>query len=231
MDRNDAPGRGKARAATALKTIAFRTGLHRWVFYRYEYMFRPSDLAILISCLTDTHGLRGPILELGCAAGHTTVFLNKHLDDLDDRRRYVCIDTFEGFTDEDIALEEDRGKDPAQYRHIFRSYRKDWFERTMRNNGITRVQAIKADVNTFDFGDLREVSFCLIDVDLRRPVEHSLEQVIPRMAPGGIIVVDDCKPADKFDGALSAYLAVVERHRFPVVIENEMLGVIRIPGG
>lgn len=192
-------------------------------------MFRPHELAFLVSNLTKTHGLPGPVVEIGCAAGHTTVFLNKHLDDLVDSRKYVCIDTFAGFTAEDIAIESDRGKDPNLYAFLFRAYRKRWFDRTIANNKINRVVSIEADANSFDFGPLEDISFCLVDVDLKRPVMRSLEEVVPRMAPGGIVVVDDCSPNDKFDGALAGYLEFVEQSGFPIDIREGKLGVVEIP--
>jgi O-methyltransferase len=184
---------------------------------------------VLVSCLTQTNGLNGPIFEIGCAAGHTTVFLNKHLDDLADRRDYICIDTFAGFTDDDIALEVRRGKDSNRYTYLFRAYRKDWFDRTIANNEISRVTSIQADVNTFDFSPFDQISFCLIDVDLMRPVSRALEEVFPRMAPGGIIVVDDCTPDAKFDGALAAYNDFVKRHGLAADIRHDKLGLISLP--
>ena len=110
--------------ANLLKSAAFHTGLHRLIFYRYDYMFRPRELALLVSSLTETHGQQGPILEIGCAAGHTTVYLNKHLDDLMDSRDYVCLDTFAGFTDEDIAVEVERGHESSRYAFLFRAVSK-----------------------------------------------------------------------------------------------------------
>lgn len=175
--------------ANAAKTVAYHTGLHRTLFYRYDYMFRPRDLAFLVNSLTETSGLPGTIIEIGCAAGHTTVFLNTHLDDLGDTRRYVCLDTFAGFTRADIDVEVQRGHQSSQYEYVFRAYRKAWFDQTMKNNNISRVTSIQADVNTFDFSPYRDISFCLVDVDLTRPVSRALEEVYPRMAPGGIIVV------------------------------------------
>ena len=225
---NSVMPRTKTAAASAAKEIAYHTGLHRRLFYKYDYMFRPRELSFLLDCLTQTHELRGPILEIGCAGGHTTVFLNKHLDDLADSRSYTCIDTFAGFTDQDIAVEDGRGKDPNLYANLFRAYRKKWFDRTMTNNGVTRVEAIEADVNEFDFSSIRNISFCLVDVDLKRPVVRSLQQVVPRMAPGGIVVVDDCTPDAKFDGALSGYLEVTGDHGLPTDIRHDKLGVIRI---
>jgi O-methyltransferase len=217
--------------ANAIKTVAYHTGLHRTLFYRYDYMMRPRDLALLTTLLTETSGLKGPIFEIGCAAGHTTVFLNKHLDDLADARRYVCLDTFAGFTQADIDVEVERGHRTSQYEYVFRAYRKEWFDQTIRNNHISRVKSIQADVNTFDFSPYNDVSFCLIDVDLTRPVSRALDAVYPRMAPGGVIVVDDCTPDQKYEGAGAAYTEFVGRVGAPVDIRNDTLGIIRIPSG
>ena len=84
-------------------------------------------------------------------------------------------------------------------------------------------------VNTFDFSPYRDISFCLVDVDLTRPVSRALEEVYPRMAPGGIIVVDDCTPGQKYEGVCAAYLDFARRVGAPVDIRYDMLGVIHIP--
>jgi hypothetical protein len=49
------------------------------------------------------------------------------------------------------------------------------------------------------------------------------------MAPGGIIIVDDCRPDGAFDGARAAYLAAVERHQLPTDIRYDTLGIIEVP--
>jgi SAM-dependent methyltransferase len=198
------------------------------VFYQYGYMFQPRELCFLVSCATGTNGLPGAILEVGCAGGNTTVFLCKHLDSIGDERKYFCLDTFEGFVREDIDVEIARGKDAEHYSTVFKAYRKKWFDKTMANNRIERVISIKGDANTFDFRQFSELSFCLVDVDLYRPVRRALDEVIPRMAPGGIIVVDDCTPNQEYDGALVAYLEASERHGFAPDIKFDKLGVIKV---
>jgi O-methyltransferase len=100
----------------------------------------------------------------------------------------------------------------------------------MANNLVTRVSSIQADVNTFDFSPYEDISFCLVDVDLMRPVQQSLKEIFPRMAPGGIILVDDCTPNVKYDGALAAYMEFVEAHNLPVDIREGKVGVIKVPG-
>jgi O-methyltransferase len=216
--------------ANALKSFAFHSGLHRLLFYRYDYMFRPGELSLLVSCLTETNGMPGPIFEIGCAAGHTTVYLNKHLDDLNDSRDYICLDTFAGFTNDDIAVEVARGHKSNRYSYLFRAYRKEWFDKTMSNNNVNRVSSVQTDVNVFDFTPYEAISFCLIDVDLMRPVRNSLKEVFPRMAPGGIILVDDCRANRKYDGALAGYMEFVNAHNFPVDIREGKVGVIKVAG-
>jgi hypothetical protein len=49
------------------------------------------------------------------------------------------------------------------------------------------------------------------------------------MAPGGVIVVDDCTPGQKYEGECAAYLGFARRVGAPVDIRHDMLGVIRIP--
>ena len=60
----------------------------------------------------------------------------------------MCLDTFAGFTKDDIAVEGDRGHDENRYAYLFRAYRKEWFDQTMTNNQIERVTLIQTDVNT-----------------------------------------------------------------------------------
>ena len=123
----------------------------------------------------------------------------------------------------------ERGHRTSQYEYVFRAYRKEWFDQTIRNNRISRVTSIQADVNNFDFSPYSNISFCLIDVDLTRPVSRALAEVYPRMAPGGVIVVDDCTPDNKYEGAGAAYADFIGRVGAPLDIRNDVLGIIRVP--
>lgn len=220
--------RASTLTARAVKRVGYHTPLHRLVFYRYEYMFRPGQLAFLCQCLDETSHLSGPVVEIGCAGGHTTVFLNKHLDDLGGQRPYICIDTFDGFIAEDIAAERARGKRSA-YEHVFKAYSKQYFERTLANNEVQRASVIQADVNTFDFRGIDDISLCMVDVDLYRPVRSALDAVYPRMAKGGIIVVDDCLDQNEYDGALLAYREFIASHGFPEEVRCSKLGTVVCP--
>ncbi len=211
-----------------LKSVAYSSPLGRWLLYRYDYMFNPSQLCLLVHTLSRTSGLSGTILEVGVAAGHTTVFLNEHLKSMGDERTYVCLDTFDGFTKSDIDFEESRGKNTDSYHHTFRAYSKGWFDRTMANNGFPQVISFKVDVNDFDFSQVGAVSHCLIDVDLYKPVLRCLKEVLPRMQPGGVIVIDDCVEDHPYDGALQAYSETMAELGVPIEIRQQELGIVEV---
>ena len=97
-----------------------------------------------------------------------------------------CIDTFAGFTSDDARYEEqERGKSADWYRHSYRDASLTTFRRTLANNDITSVIAIKTDVAAWQPDLPSGVSFCLIDVDLYKPVLAALQKIVPLVQSGG----------------------------------------------
>jgi O-methyltransferase len=215
-----------------LHSLALRTGFRRFsrAFHGYEYMFTPAQLAFLVRCLDETEGVPGAIVEIGCASGRTTVFLNKHLDDLRSSRPYVCVDTFAGFSEDDVRFEtERRGKSGDVFRG-FRTNDKEWFDRNLADNRIDRVASFQADIKAFDLAAAAPaISMCLVDVDLYQPVKVALGKVIPLVSAGGIVVVDDVIDHGDFDGAGQAYREFVSERGTPAEVVLQKLGVLRAP--
>ena len=212
------------------KGLLMRSSAARFLCYRYRYSFSPGQLCFLASCVERTAPIPGPIVEVGCFAGCTTVWLNRHMDEMGIEKPYVAIDTFSGFTPSDIADESGRGgAAPDVLRSAFSVNDKAWFDKTMALNGVRRVVAYEADANSFDFSPFTNLSFVLIDVDLYKPVMRVLEAVHGRMGPGGIIVVDDCAAGQMYEGALQAYREFIRAKGVPEMIVHEKLGLIQIP--
>lgn len=208
-------------------TYMFPTPLNRTWMPHYSYMFTPAQLAFLVSCLDQTSSLPGPILEVGCARGHTTLYLNQHMDACGLEKPYICLDTFSGFTERDIRYEvHDRKKDPRFTWHGFGNNDQRWFDRAMELNGVHRVRSIQTDVNEFEFSGIENISFCLLDVDLYLPAKACLEKLPPKMAKGGIMVIDDCAPGTVFDGAHQAYQEFVRNQTLPNRTVCGKLGVL-----
>jgi hypothetical protein len=209
------------------KGLLTRTDLGRRVLLpKYRYMFEPHQLFALCEAAEAALPLDGAFAEIGCWDGGTTVFLHRHLRGKGPEPVYYCIDTFGGFTDEDIAVERQRGKTEDYKRHFFYNSR-ECFERTMALNGIQRAVVVQADASTFDYSNLPPLAFVLVDVDLLRPVRSGMLGCWERLVPGGIMVVDDCNAElSVFDGALQAYTEFCEERDLPVDIRHGKLGFV-----
>jgi len=209
-----------------------RTELRRFssAYYRYEYMFTPSQLVFLTNCLQETQPVEGDIVEIGCAAGRTTVFLNKYLDEINSKKSYLCVDTFSGFSKNDVEYEVTKRGKPRRSLDGFSVNHQDWFDQTLRDNQIQRARSVCGDIKNVDLSkQVSAISFCLIDVDLYLPVKHALAQVYPLLAKGGIIVIDDVSQHNAFDGAYEAYQEFARSLDAPPQIVCNKLGVIRKP--
>jgi SAM-dependent methyltransferase len=202
--------------------------VRRYFFPGYEFQMTPLQLGFLCNCLESTREIPGAILEVGCAYGSTTLFLNRYLDAVGIEKEYYALDTFSGFIPEDLDYEiAKRGKQPSLYAGRYAANKKKWFDGTMQIHGIQRVKSIQTDVKQYDFSTLGNISFCLIDVDLYQPVKSSIRRIYPMLSKGGILVVDDCDPSIvSWDGSDQAYKEWCQETGNPIIIINKKLGVV-----
>lgn len=222
--------------SVAVRRALFKTPLKPALLHRYEYFFWPRELAFLCGQLEKTIDVPGSILEIGCARGATTVFLNKHIDCLELwdlkcplEKAYVCIDTFAGFVKEHVEHEQrERGWSEELY-DDFRLNDVSWFEAMLRQNEVKRARAIQADAAEFDYRSLGPLSFVLLDVDLYLPIIRSLPKIYEMLSPGGILIVDDCQPTQKYDGARQAYIEFIRNLGLPERYEHRKFGMIEKP--
>jgi O-methyltransferase len=216
-----------------MRRVLFHTPLRRFLFPRYQYAFTPRQLAVLVQLLDEARRVPGEILEVGCFVGATTVFLNQHLHAEGDVRRYTCIDTFQGFTGEDVAFEQQtRGKqlDAMQRECLFGMNDQRWFDYTMRLNGFENVTSIKGDIKSIDLAaQVPAIAFALLDVDLYQPTRAALAQVWPLLASGGLVVIDDCRTDHAFDGAHQAWSEFITSHGLVSKIVENKLAILRKP--
>lgn len=213
-----------------VKELQFRSPLRRYFFPRYTFNFTPAQLGFLVTALSEVRDVPGSVAEVGCAQGSTTLFLNRHMDAVGIDKPYVAIDTFAGFVEEDVSYELTRRNKPSASYSGFRANDQRWFDATMRQNGVTRVRSIRADVNELDLRTVGPLAFVLLDVDLYRPMKKALAELYEVLSPGGIMVVDDCDADDPlWDGSDQAYREfMAARDMTPQVVHGK-LGVIRKP--
>lgn len=221
-------------AANKIKSAGF---FRRYWYPRFEFQMSPRQLCFLADCLDKIKDVDGAIVEIGCAHGLTTSFLHEYMSDSGFKKDYVCIDTFSGFTEIDIAVEViDRHKTKSDYTKVFKDNNPEWFKEALRRRRITDVRVIQADISELAEAELPDqIAFCLVDVDLYRPVQSALKKIYPRLSAGGIIVVDDCwfKPntfvpgvPEVYDGAMQAYREFASEHKFPEKLIEDKLGII-----
>lgn len=197
-------------------------------FVRYPYMSTPSELVELTKQFLSVRA-PGVAVEVGCNQGWTTCFLLEALRERGIRREYVCIDTFNGFSPEDAAFEyKVRGKTLGIYDDLFLISDPVWLKASLTRFGYQNVSVQKADGSEFDYQVLGPIAFAYIDVDLYRPVKASLERILPNMAAGGLIIVDDCDSNhDLWDGAFHAYTEFCDEHNILQEISCQKFGIIR----
>ena len=70
------------------------------------------------------------------------------------------------------------------------------------------------------------IAFCLIDLDLYRPIKNALPTIFKNVSKGGVIVVDDCKEGGVWDGALQAYIEFCDEIGIEPKIVYSKLGII-----
>ncbi|SDN00430.1 O-methyltransferase [Lentzea albidocapillata subsp. violacea] len=130
------------------------------------------------------HKVPGAIVELGCNAGLTSVWLARIIQDLAPERELHLFDSFEGLPQPGVLdsylKEGDCLASIDQLKMNFDAWElpqpevhQGWFEQTLPD------------------GCPPEICFAYLDGDFYDSITTSLTHVYPKLAPGGVILVDD----------------------------------------
>lgn len=225
---------GSSLARSLRHLIKDKLGLTKYfsreMFTVYPYMFSPQQLMFITRAALDQATVAGCFVEVGCAEGATAAFVNRALVDGGHRKRYICIDTFAGFPREQVSYEIDvRGKDRA-IADAFTHNDIAWVRKSLALAEVGAVELVKADGAAFDYAGIGPIAWCLLDVDLYLPIAAALPKIYEVLAPGGVIIIDDCQLEDeRWDGALQAYDEFVAARSLPREIVHGKLGIVRKP--
>ncbi|MGH3510686.1 MAG: TylF/MycF/NovP-related O-methyltransferase [Candidatus Dormibacteria bacterium] len=130
------------------------------------------------------HRIEGAVVELGCNAGLTTVWLQQIICDFEPGRELHAFDSFEGMPDPGISdhflLPGNSRVERSLLEMNFRRWRlplpkihEGWFHETLVKSCIGKI------------------AFAYLDSDFYRSTMESLEFTYPRLSPGGVILIDD----------------------------------------
>ncbi len=202
------------------------------LLYRYPpFALAPERLYLFLHTLVETKEVPGAIVEIGCNLGGTAVIAKQMLDRLSVQKPYVCIDTFDGFVDEQFARDVELGT-PSRDHDMFSGSSRDLVAKIMQRHRCGSVELVQGDVTTIPDGLLPiSCSVVLLDVDLTEPTYIALQRFWPRLARGGIILVDDCQEKSSWKARVGysrfcAEHGVPEQYRYGMgVLKNQAVAV------
>ena len=220
---------GRTLIIRLLKSAYFRTPLWRSLLPIMKFDKKIAHLSFITDAIKSVKA-DGAVLEIGVGGGGTSIVINKFMEEESINRPFYAIDTFYGFTQEDVDFErKERGKTD---RYLgYRSNSKDWYTKTLIAHGIRNARLIQADAKQLDYTQFAPVAFCFLDIDLYNPIANVLPRLHDVLALGGMIVVDDCNPADSlYDGAGQVYREFCASRGIAPEIVHDNLGIIRKRG-
>ncbi len=135
------------------------------------------------------HDIAGEVVELGCYAGTTTLFLQRLLLTYKSPKQLHAYDSFAG-------LPPKTAKDASPAGEQFKAGElkapRSEFVRHFRQAGLPLPFMHKAWFSDLTPADLPEhVAFAFLDGDFYDSIRDSLRLVWPKLSPGAIVVVDD----------------------------------------
>ena len=133
----------------------------------------------------------GDIVEFGCYIGTTSLFIRRLLDRFADRRTrtFHVYDSFAGLPEK--GREDDSAAGTGFEAGALAVTKKQFIHEFQKAHLMLPV------IHKAWFGELTaadvppEIAFAFIDGDFYDSIKHSLHLVLPRMQPGGLIIVDD----------------------------------------
>ena len=159
-----------------------------------EYLLWISNLYLKIKYVP------GHIAEIGVADGKNTVLFGRLIKIHNDQsvRQYIGFDTFDGFTNEDLA--RDKHLDKARWKDNSRnSVLKRWQDNDVEElveifegDALNLVPNVLKDHKGKKF-QKGKAKFALLYIDCNAyiPAIKSMENFLPHMVPGGFIVIDE----------------------------------------
>jgi O-methyltransferase len=155
--------------------------------------FTPDRLYAWLDTVWHRRHIDGDILEIGCDECGTSYLTHQFLRRTGVEKRYVCVDTFNGFVPAQFDSESKHGLSQS-FRFAFAHSSIDYVRGKLAKYGASEIELVKGDIASIPDSMLpTRVAVCLLDVDLEIPIYEGLKRVFPRLAAGGAILIDDCE--------------------------------------
>ncbi|MGB7267126.1 MAG: TylF/MycF/NovP-related O-methyltransferase [Terracidiphilus sp.] len=209
-----------------LKIVVFRYTRFGAPTYPFPTV-EPIELATLVCEIDRLKDISGTIVEIGVARGMTTRFLAEHLVRSGySNQDYYAIDTFRSFLKSDIDYEvQHRGKQRWDFRGQFKYNDFEIWKRNFKE--FPFVKAVQSDCAIFDYSSIAPIKIAFLDVDLYLPIKRTLPRIYECVCEGGIILVDDVRNNNMYDGAYQSYMEFCDEMKITPTFVGNKCGIIR----
>ncbi|SEK21897.1 Macrocin-O-methyltransferase (TylF) [Pseudobutyrivibrio ruminis] len=159
--------------------------------------------------------IEGSLAELGVYKGSNAAFMARYATE-NDRKMYI-IDTFEGFSEEDIS-----GIDSCKSKQFEDTSLEAVKEFCGEGEGIIYVKGYFPESVTKELED-DQFSFVSLDCDLYKPIRAGLEFFYPRLNKGGMIFIHDYS-SGYWEGCTQAVNEFCDENELSVVLMPDKSG-------
>jgi O-methyltransferase len=167
-------------------------------------------------------GTAGAVVEFGCYIGTTSLFLRRLLDARKEDRELHAYDSFAGLPPK---TSEDLSRAGEQFVAGELAVSKKQFLQQFQRAALKPPIIHKGWFSELAPGDVPERIACaFLDGDFYSSIRDSLKLVLPRISPGGIIIIDDYAREALPGAAKAAHELLGGR----TIITTQNLGVIRL---
>lgn len=161
----------------------------------------------------------GDIVEFGCYAGTTSIFISRLLTIQKSTRVFHVYDSFEGLPEKQ-SKDESRAGD--QFKAGELSVSKKQFILNYKKSGVPLPRIHKGWFNDLTEADVPEkISFAFLDGDYYESVLTPLKLIWPRLVSGAVIVVDDYAN-EALPGAAKAVDEWLATHPAKLTVEHSL---------
>ncbi len=131
----------------------------------------------------------GAVVEFGCYAGTTSLFIRRLLDEREDDREFHVYDSFEGLP---AKSAEDESPVGTQFRAGELAVSKKQFVHEFQKANLKPPIIHKGWFSDLAADDVpAQIAFAFLDGDFYESIHSSLQLVVPRLAEHATIIIDD----------------------------------------
>lgn len=161
----------------------------------------------------------GDVVEFGCYAGTTSLFISRLLNIQKSTRELNVYDSFEGLPEKRV---EDASRAGDQFKAGELAVTKKQFIVNYKKAGLSLPRIHKGWFSDLIEADVPEkIAFAFLDGDYYESVLTPLRLIWPRLVPGAVIVVDDYAN-EALPGAAKAVDEWLETHPAKLTIEHSL---------